>query len=90
MSIDVSETHSVVCMTVFYASLENSEESKGIYKAPFGSLGCVWLRGSQDRDVLSRMLIKTTFKRRLNYKTLEETETVKHFTILRKTSFNDV
>jgi hypothetical protein len=36
------------------------------------------------------MLIKTTFKHRLNYKTLEETETVKRFTILRKTSFNDV
>jgi hypothetical protein len=36
------------------------------------------------------MLIKTTFKRRLNYKTLTESETIKHFTIRRKTSFNVV
>jgi hypothetical protein len=36
------------------------------------------------------MLIKTTFKRRLNYKTLEKTETIKHFSFLRKTSFNYV
>jgi hypothetical protein len=33
------------------------------------------------------MLIKTTFKRRLNYKTLTESETTKRFTIRRKTSF---
>jgi hypothetical protein len=33
------------------------------------------------------MLIKTTFKRRLNYKTLVETKTTKRFTILCKTSF---
>jgi hypothetical protein len=36
------------------------------------------------------MLIKTTLKRRLNYKTLVETETTKHFVILCKTSFNAV
>jgi hypothetical protein len=36
------------------------------------------------------MLIKTTFKRRLNYKTLTESETTKRFTIRRKTSHFDV
>jgi hypothetical protein len=36
------------------------------------------------------MLIKTTFKRRLNYKTLTGIETTKRFTIRRKTLFNVV
>jgi hypothetical protein len=33
------------------------------------------------------MLIKTMFKRCLNYKTLTESETIKRFTIRRKTPF---
>jgi hypothetical protein len=55
-------------------------------------ISVVWKRAEVCAIIcrVETMLIKTTFKRRLNYKTLEETETVKRFTILRKTSFNDV